>query len=69
MSSDLAVKLIAAAALSTARDARRRRRGAGDFRRHGRVEELMTVPQLLKHALSVPVIGAPMFLVSFPPLV
>jgi nitronate monooxygenase len=29
----------------------------------------MTLPNALKHALSVPVIGAPMFLVSFPPLV
>src|SRR5271169_6423214 len=29
----------------------------------------MTLPSLLKHRLSVPVIGAPMFLVSFPPLV
>jgi nitronate monooxygenase len=29
----------------------------------------MTVPALLQHKLSVPVIGAPMFLVSFPPLV
>ncbi len=29
----------------------------------------MTLPALLKNRLSVPVIGAPMFLVSFPPLV
>ena len=29
----------------------------------------MTLPALLKDALKVPVIGAPMFLVSFPPLV
>jgi len=29
----------------------------------------MTLPNALKHALSVPAIGAPMFLVSFPPLV
>jgi nitronate monooxygenase len=29
----------------------------------------MTVPALLKDALSIPAIGAPMFLVSFPPLV
>ena len=29
----------------------------------------MTVPNLLKNTLAVPVIGAPMFLVSFPPLV
>jgi nitronate monooxygenase len=29
----------------------------------------MTVPNLLKSTLAVPVIGAPMFLVSFPPLV
>ena len=29
----------------------------------------MSVPALLKHKLSVPVLGAPMFLVSFPPLV
>ena len=29
----------------------------------------MTLPNALKQALSVPAIGAPMFLVSFPPLV
>jgi nitronate monooxygenase len=29
----------------------------------------MPVPALLQHALSIPAIGAPMFLVSFPPLV
>ncbi len=29
----------------------------------------MTLPNALKHTLSVPAIGAPMFLVSFPPLV
>ena len=29
----------------------------------------MPVPALLRHALSIPAIGAPMFLVSFPPLV
>ncbi len=29
----------------------------------------MTLPNALKQTLSVPAIGAPMFLVSFPPLV
>ena len=29
----------------------------------------MTLPNALKQVLSVPAIGAPMFLVSFPPLV
>ena len=29
----------------------------------------MTLPALFTNALRVPVIGAPMFLVSFPPLV
>ena len=29
----------------------------------------MTLPNALRHALAVPAIGAPMFLVSFPPLV
>jgi nitronate monooxygenase len=29
----------------------------------------MTLPALLRHTLAVPAIGAPMFLVSFPPLV
>ncbi|MGO4393498.1 NAD(P)H-dependent flavin oxidoreductase [Variovorax sp. M-6] len=29
----------------------------------------MPMPELFRHALSVPVIGSPMFLVSFPPLV
>jgi nitronate monooxygenase len=33
------------------------------------VEELMALPPALRNTLSVPVIGAPMFLVSFPPLV
>jgi nitronate monooxygenase len=33
------------------------------------VEELMTLPNALRNTLAVPAIGAPMFLVSFPPLV
>jgi nitronate monooxygenase len=33
------------------------------------VEELMALPAVLKGKLTIPAIGAPMFLVSFPPLV
>jgi nitronate monooxygenase len=33
------------------------------------VEELMALPAILKGRLTIPAIGAPMFLVSFPPLV
>jgi nitronate monooxygenase len=33
------------------------------------MEELMTLPAVLKGRLTIPAIGAPMFLVSFPPLV
>jgi nitronate monooxygenase len=33
------------------------------------VEELMSLPAVLKGKLTIPAIGAPMFLVSFPPLV